>query len=109
MYSLFSVSLSPKSLSGRKVVYKQRISLFEIHLLTYSAYGSYKGYKNISCPTQPSMKFFLVINVKMPIVVGILTFMSRKKCILGLYKPKNAEFLDIFYPYEHLKFKSQLS
>ena len=33
------------------------------------------------CPTQLSMKFFLLINVKMPTIVGILTFMSRKNSI----------------------------
>ena len=41
-----------------------------------------------SCSTQLSMKFFLLINVKMPTVVGILTFMSRKNSILGLYDPE---------------------
>ena len=43
------------------------------------------------------MKFFLFVNVKMPTIVGILTFMSRKNSILGLFEPeKKAEFLDIF-------------
>ena len=43
------------------------------------------------------MKVFLLINVKMPTIVGILIFMSRKNSILGgLFEPKNAEFLDIF-------------
>ena len=42
------------------------------------------------------MKFFLLINVKMPPIVGILTFMRMKNSILGLSEPKNAEFLDIF-------------
>ena len=32
-----------------------------------------------SCSTQLSMKFFLLINVKMPTIVGILTFMSMQK------------------------------
>ena len=50
------------------------------------------------------MKFSLLINVKMPTVVGILTFMSRKSSILGLYEHENAESLDIFYMYEHLEF-----
>ena len=40
--------------------------------------------KLFSCSTQLSMKFFLLINVKMPTIVGILTFMSRKNSILGL-------------------------
>ena len=52
--------------------------------------------KRISCSTQLSMNFFLLINVKMPTIVCIVTFMSKKNSILGLYDPKNAEFLDIF-------------
>ena len=39
--------------------------------------------KLFSCSTQLSMKFFLLINVKMPTIVGILTFMSKKNSILG--------------------------
>ena len=42
------------------------------------------GNKKKSCPTQVSMNFFLLINVKMPTIVGILTFMSRKNSVLGL-------------------------
>ena len=42
------------------------------------------------------MKFFLLINVKMPTIVGILTFMSRKNNILGLFEYEKAGFLDIF-------------
>ena len=42
------------------------------------------------------MEFFLLINVKMPTIVGILTFMSTKKSIVCLSKPKNAKFLYIF-------------
>ena len=52
--------------------------------------------KLFSCSTQLSMNFFLLINVKMPTVVGILTFMSGKNNILGLSELKKAEFLDIF-------------
>ena len=33
--------------------------------------------KLFSCSTQLSLKFILLINVKMPTVVGILTFISR--------------------------------
>ena len=35
------------------------------------------------CSTQLSMKFFLLLNVKMPTIVGILTFMSMKNSILA--------------------------
>ena len=55
------------------------------------------------------MTFFLLINVKMQTIVGILTIMNGENSILGLSEPKDAEFLDIFYPYVHLKFNAQLS
>ena len=44
--------------------------------------------KNNPCSTHLSMKFFLLINVKMPTIVGILTFMSRVNSILGLFQPE---------------------
>ena len=39
---------------------------------------------------QLSMKFFLLISVKMPTIVGILTFMSRKNSILCLSEPEKS-------------------
>ena len=45
----------------------------------------------------------------MPTIVGILTFMSGKNSILSFSEPKKAEFLGIFYTYEHLKFHAQQS
>ena len=53
--------------------------------------------KLFSCSTQLSMKFFLIIKFKMPTILGILTFMSRKISILDLFEPKKAEFLYILY------------
>ena len=44
--------------------------------------------KLFSCSTQLSMKFFLLKNVKMPTIVGIVTFMSRKNRILGQSEPE---------------------
>ena len=35
------------------------------------------------------IKYFLLINVKMPSVVGILTFMSRKNSILSSSEPES--------------------
>ena len=46
--------------------------------------------KFFSCSTQLSMKFFLLINVKMSTIVGILTFVSRKNSILGLCEHKKS-------------------
>ena len=37
--------------------------------------------KRFSCSTQLSMKIFLLINVKMPTTVGILTFVNSKNSI----------------------------
>ena len=42
------------------------------------------------------MEVSLLINVKMPTIVGILTFMSGKICNNAYLRLKNAEFLDIF-------------
>ena len=55
-----------------------------------------KVIKKISCSTQLSMKFFPLINVKMPTNVGILTFMSGEKKVLGLSEHEKTVFLDIF-------------
>ena len=44
--------------------------------------------KLFSCSTQLDMKFFLLINVKMPTVVGILTFMNMKNSIISFSEPK---------------------
>ena len=60
--------------------------------------------KLFPCSTQLSMKFFLLINVKMPTIVGILTFMSRKNGIISLSEPKKCRISRYFYTYEHLKF-----
>ena len=45
---------------------------------------------------QLSMKFILLINVKMPTVVGILTFISRINITSGIFKAKD---LFIFQPF----------
>ena len=65
--------------------------------------------KLFSCSTQLSMKIFPLINVKMPTIVGILTFMSGKNSIVGLSEHKKCHISWYFYPYEDLKFHAQLS
>ena len=64
----------------------------------YNVYGrsGLKVIKN-SCSTQLSMKFFLLTNVNMPTIAGILTFISGKNSIIGISEPeKKTDFLDIF-------------
>ena len=50
-----------------------------------------------SCSAQLSMKFFLLINVNMPTIVGILTFMSGEISVFGLSEPKKTNFLIFLY------------
>ena len=50
----------------------------------------------ISCSTQLSMYFFLLLKVEMATVVGISNFMDRKISVQSL-------------SYEHLRFHAQLS
>ena len=42
-----------------------------------------KVINSFSYSTQLSMKFFLLINIKMPTIVGILIFISRKNFMLS--------------------------
>ena len=42
-----------------------------------------RGFKPFSCSILLSMIFFLLINIKMPTIVGILIFISRKKFMLS--------------------------
>ena len=61
--------------------------------------------KYFHAPTQLSMKLFLLINIKMSTIVGILTFMSMKNSILDLSDPEiKAKFLNIFIPVSILNF-----
>ena len=53
--------------------------------------------KLFSCSTRLNMKFFLLINVKMPTIVGILTFVSGKNSVIGLSEPKKLNFLMFLY------------
>ena len=61
-----------------------------------SAYPGPEVIKLFSCSTQLIMNFFLLINVKMPTTVGILTFMIGKNSSLDLTEPYKAKFLDFF-------------
>ena len=65
--------------------------------------------KKILCSTQLNMKFFLLIHVKMPTIVGILTFMNMKNSIPSLSEPEKRLNILVFYTFEHLEFHAQLS
>ena len=55
------------------------------------------------------LKFILLINVKMPTTVGILTFMSRINYQILRYETEFSTNFDYFSIYDQLKFHAQLS
>ena len=64
--------------------------------------------KLFSCSTQLSTKFILLINVKMPTIVGILTFISRINTTSESLKARIIVFQHFSF-YDQLKFYAQLS
>ena len=65
--------------------------------------------KLFSCSTQLSMKFIMLINVKMPTIVGILIFMSKINTTSEHLKARKVLIFEHLRFYEHLKFHAQLS
>ena len=61
--------------------------------------------KLFSYSTQPSTKFILLINVKMPTIVGILTFISMINTPSERLKARNFFICQYFSFYEQLKFR----
>ena len=70
-------------------VFSQLVELFNAPEV-FNCRSGPKVIKLFSCSTQLSMQFFLVIIVKMPTPVGILTIMSRKNSILRLSEPEKS-------------------
>ena len=62
-----------------------------------------------SCSTQPNMKFIILINVKMPTIVGILTFISMSITTSESFKARNVFVFWHLSFNEQLKFHAQLS
>ena len=65
----------------------------------------------LSCSTQLSTKFILLMNVKMPtiIIVGIFTFISMINTTSERLKERNFFICRYFSFYEQLKFCAQVS
>ena len=59
--------------------------------------------------TQPSMKLIMLINAKMPIVVGILIFIGMINTTSDCLKARKVFIFQYFSFYEQLKFHAQLS
>ena len=65
--------------------------------------------KLFSCSTQVSMKLIMLINIKMPTIVGILICMSMINTTSHHLKARKAFILKHLRFYEHLKFHAQLT
>ena len=65
--------------------------------------------KLFSYSTQLSTKFILLINVKMPTIVGILTFIGMINTTSEKLKARNFFICRYFSFYEQLKFRAQMS
>ena len=63
-----------------------------------------KVINRFSYSTQLSTKFILLINVKMPTIVGTLTFISMINTTSERFKERNFFICQYFSFYEHLKF-----
>ena len=63
-----------------------------------------RGYKAFSCSTQLSIKFIMLMNVKMPTIVGILTFISMINTTSENLKESEVSFFQHFSFYEQLTF-----
>ena len=68
-----------------------------------------EGYKTFLCSTQLNSKFVQLINVKMPTIVGILTFISMINTTPERLKARNFFICQYFSFYEQFKFFAQLS
>ena len=84
-------------LGGLSLPRKSVVRLTDCPDMTLDVYrGRKTTMQQLSCSTQLNLKFFQLIYVKMPTVVGILTFMSGKNSILSLSEPNKADFFYIF-------------
>ena len=80
--------LDPKQQNNQRTFYKTNLqTLIAWNFVSFYWTPGPEVIKLFSCSTQLSMKFFSLIYVKMPTIVGILTCMSGKNNILGLIKP----------------------
>ena len=89
-----------------------KFSLPTVHSVSYGP-GNKKTWPKViklySYSTQLSTKFILLINVKMPTIVGILTFISMIRTASERLKARNFFICRYFSVFKQLKFSAQLS
>ena len=73
------------------------------------SYTRFQGYKTFFMLNSDETKIILLINVKMPTNVDILTFMSRINYWFLSFEPEFSTNFDYLSIYELLKFHAQMS
>ena len=91
-----------------KEIFQAKINCFEKFAPSVPRSGP-KVIKLFLCLTQLSMKFILLINVKMPTIVGILTFISRMNIPSECFEQDKLVIFQYFTFYEQSKSRVQLS
>ena len=89
--------------------WKNRGKSLKIHLYTFYMNSGPEVIKLFPCSTQLSTKSILLINVKMPTIVGILTFISMINTTSERLEAINFFNCRYFSIYKQLKFCAQLS
>ena len=74
-------TIKPKQAPNYKTFFM--LNLTEHEILNAHKYKNIKKFGFFLGSNKHRMLFFLLINVKMPTIVGILTFMSRKNFMLS--------------------------
>ena len=80
-----------------------------ITLVTDNIWPGPEVIKLFSCSTRLTMKFIILINVKLSTIVGILTFISMTNATSDSLKARKVFNFQHFSFYLQLKFHTQLS
>ena len=78
-----TLSLCRHCNSGPEVIKNFMLNSVEHEILNARKYKKCQEIRLLSGSDKPRMLFFPLINVKMPTIVGILTFMSRRNFLLS--------------------------
>ena len=95
-------------LTSQSTIFQSYCDVFRGWTSTWQWNSGFEVIKLFSCSTQLSTKFILLINVKMPTIVGILTFISRINTTSESFKARKIFISHHFTFYEQLKFHAQL-
>ena len=84
-------------------------TLLIIKIYTFEYFVKFSFWVSVPCSTQLSMKFIMLIHVKMPTVVGFLTFISMINTTTEGLKASTVFLFQHISFYKQLKFDAQLS